>query len=74
MPKEIEHLEFFQEENIELIGSLKNKGTKYLLIFDEPRAEICNSKAFDDNDNAGRSRGLSTIYTKNNSFHPKILG
>ena len=36
--------------------------------------EIYNSKAFVDIANAGRHRGLSTIYTKHNLFHQSKLG
>ena len=48
--------------NFEYIDSLKNNGTKYLLIFDDSCEEICNSKALVDIATAGRHRGLSTIY------------
>ena len=56
MRKEIENLEFAQGVNFEFIDSLKNNGTKYLLIFDDSCAEICNSKAFVDIATAGRYR------------------
>ena len=72
--KEIENLEFVQGVNFEFIGSLKNNGTKYLLIFDDSCEEICNSKAFVDIATAGRHRGLSTIYIKHNLFHQSKLG
>ena len=68
MQKEIENLEFVQGVNFEFIDSLKNNGTKYLLIFDDSCEEICNSKAFVDIATAGRHRGLSTIYIKHNLF------
>ena len=74
MQKEIENLEFVQGVNFEFIDSLKNKGTKYLLIFDDSCEEICNSKAFVDIATAGRHRGLSTIYIKHNLFHQSKLG
>ena len=45
MQKEIENLEFVQGVNFEFIDSLKNNGTKYVLIFDDSCEEICNSKA-----------------------------
>ena len=64
MQKEIENLEFLQGENFEFIDSLKNNGTKYLLIFDDSCEEICNSKAFVDTATAGRHRGLRTINIK----------
>ena len=72
--KEIENLEFVQGVNFEFIDSLKNNGTKYLLIFDDSCEEICNSKAFVDIATAGRHRGLSTIYIKHNLFHQSKLG
>ena len=74
MQKEIENLEFVQGIKFEFIDSLKNNGTKYLLIFDNSCEEICNSKAFVDNASAGRHRGLSTIYIKHNRFHQSKLG
>ena len=63
-----------QGVNFEFIDSLKNNGTKYLLIFDDSCEEICNSKAFIDIATAGRHRGLSTIYIKHNLFHQSKLG
>ena len=68
------NLEFVQGVNFEFIGSLKNNGTKYLLIFDNSCEEICNSKAFVDNATAGRHRGLTTIYNKHNLFHQNKCG
>ena len=49
MQKENENLEFVQGVNFEVIDSLKNNGTKHLLIFDNSCQEIWNSKAFVDN-------------------------
>ena len=57
MQKEIENLEFVQGVNFQFIDSLKNNGTKYLLIFDNSCEDICNSKAFSDSATAGRHRG-----------------
>ena len=74
MQKAIESLEFAQGVNFEFIDSLKNNGTKYLLIFDDSCEEICISKAFVDIATAGRHRGLSTIYIKHNLFHQSKLG
>ena len=74
MQKEIEYLEFVRGVNFEFIDSLKNNGTKYLLIFDNSCEEICNSKAFVDIATAGKHRGLSTIYIKHNLFHQSKLG
>ena len=48
MQKENKNLEFVQGVNFEFIDSLKNNGTKYLLIFDDSCKEICNSKAIVD--------------------------
>ena len=74
MQKEIENFEFVQGVNFEFIDSLKNNGTKYLLIFDDSCEEFCNSKAFVDSTTAGRHRGLSTNYIKHNLFHQSKLG
>ena len=69
MQKEIKYLEFVQAVKFEFIDSLKNNGTKYLLIFADSCEEICNSKVFVDIATAGRHRCLSTIYIKHNLFH-----
>ena len=74
MEKEIENLEFVRRVNFEFIDSLKNNGTKYLVIFDDSCEEICNLKAFVDITTAGRHRGLSTIYIKHNLFQQSKLG
>ena len=74
MQKEIENLGFVQGGNFEFIDSLKNNGTKYLLIFDDSCEENCKSKAFVDIATTGRHRGLSTIYIKHNLFHQSKLG
>ena len=63
-----------QGVNFEFIDSLKNNGTKYLLLFDDSCEEICNSKVFVDIATAGRHRGLSTIYIKHNLLHQSKLG
>ena len=44
MQKEIDCIEFVKGVNFELIDSLKNNGTKYLLIFDDSCEEVCSSK------------------------------
>ena len=73
MQKENENLEFVQGVNFEFIDSLRNNGTKHLLIFDDSCEEICNSKTFVDIATAGRHRGLSTIFIKHNLFHQSKL-
>ena len=72
--KEIENFQFLQGVNFEFNDSIKNNGTKYLLIFDVSCGETCNSNAFVDIATAGRHRGLSTIYIKRNLFHQSKLG
>ena len=74
MQKVIENLEFVRGVNIEFTDSLKNNGTKSLLIFDNSCEEICNSKALVDIATSGRHRYLSTIYIKHNLFHQSKLG
>ena len=73
MQKEIQNLDFVLGESFEFIDSLKNNGTKYLLVFDDSSEEICNSKAFVDIATAERHRGLSTIYIEHNLFHQSKL-
>ena len=72
--KKIDNLQFVQGVHFEFINSLKNNGTKYLLIFDESCAKICNSKEFVDIATAGRHRGFSTINIKHHLFHQSKLG
>ena len=74
MQKEIENLEFVRRVNFEFIDSLKNNGTKYLLIFNDSCEEICKSKAFVDIATAGRHQVLDTINIKHNLFHQNQLG
>ena len=74
MQKEIKYLELVQGVNFKIFDSLKNNGTKYLLIFDDSCEEIFNSKAFVDLATAGRHQVLSTIYIKHNLFHQSKLG
>ena len=69
MQKEFENLDFFQRETFELVDSLKNNGTKYLLIFDNSCGEVCLSKAFVEIAASGRYRGLHTFCIKQNLFH-----
>ena len=69
MRKEIENLDFVQGVNFEFIDSLKNNGTKYLLIFVDSCEEICNSKAFVDIATAGvsaQSTLNTTLFTRAN--------
>ena len=73
MQKEIDNVEFVQGVHFEFINSLKNNGTKYLLILDDSCAEICYSKEFVDIATADRHRGFSTIYIKHNLFHQSKL-
>ena len=74
MQKEIENLEFVQGVNFEFLDSLKNNGTKFLLLFDSSCEEVCNSKVFVDIATAGRHRSLSTTYIKRNLFQQSKLG
>ena len=74
MQKEIENLGFVRGVKVEFIDSLKNNGTKYLLIFDDSCEKICNSKGFVDIATAGRHRGLSSNSIKHNFFHQRKLG
>ena len=68
------NLKFIQGVDLELIENLPNKGTKYLLIFDDSCEEISNSKQFVKIATAGRHRGLNTKYIKHNLFHQSKLG
>ena len=73
LPKLV-NVEFIAGVNYELIDSLPNDGTKYLLIFDDSCDEICSSKQFQKIATAGRHRNLSVIYIKHNLFHQGSLG
>ena len=72
--KEYEELEFFQGVIFKFLDSLKNNGTKYLLIFEGSCEEICSSKAFVDIATAGRQSGMTTIYVEYNLFHQSKFG
>ena len=74
MQKENDCIKFVKGVNFELIDSLKNNGTKYLLLFDDSCEEVCSSEEFVKIATVGRHRGLSTIYIKNNLFHKSTLG
>ena len=71
--KETEKIEFLRGVNFEFIDSLKNNGTKNLLLFDDSCEEIWNSKAFVQLATAGRHRGLNKIYNKHNLFQQSRL-
>ena len=74
MQKEIDILEFVQVVNFEFINSLKINGSKYLLIFDDSCADICNSRELVDIATADRQGGFSTIHIKHKLFHQSKLG
>ena len=71
---ENKNLAFVQGVSFELIDSLKNNGTKYLLIFDDSCENIFNSKAFVDIATAGGHWGLITVWIKHNLFRQSKLG
>ena len=74
MRKQIDTIEFVQGVHFEFISSLKNNGTKYLLIFDDSCAKIVNSKELVDVDTADRRHGFSIMYIKHNLFLQSKLG
>ena len=67
MQKQIDNLEFVQGVHFEFINSLKNNCTKYLLIFDDSCADICNSKEFVDIATAD-----FVVYTLNTTYSTKV--
>ena len=69
MKKEIQDIHFVEGVNFELVQSLKNDGTKYLLIFDDSCSEVCSSDFFEKIATGGRHLGFSAIYIKHNLFH-----
>ena len=74
MQKEIGNLEFAQSVNFEFIDSLKNNGTKYLVIFGNSSEKHFNSETIVYNATAGKHRVLSTINYEHNLFHQSKLG
>ena len=68
------NLEFFLGKYLDLIETLHNNETKYLLIFDDFSEEISNSKLFKKIATAGRPRSLNTIYIKQKLFHQINFG
>ena len=69
MLKVIENLKVVQGVNFDIIDSLENSGTKYLLNFDDSGEEIPNSKISVDIATAGLHRGLSTNKNEHFLFH-----
>ena len=74
MQKKFDNLEFVRGVNFEFIDSLKNNGTKYLLIFDDSCEKICNSKDFVDIATARRHLALTIIYIKHKLFQKSNIG
>ena len=74
MQKEVEILDFVRGVNFKFFDSIKNNGTKYLLLFDGSCEEICNSTAFVGIATAGKHQGPSTIYIKHKLFHQSKIG
>ena len=74
MQKVFDCIEFVKGVIFELIDSLKNNGTKYVLIFDDSSEEGCSSKESVKTATAGRHRGLSTLYIQHDLFHKSTLG
>ena len=73
MQAEIENLDFVPGRDFDFIDSIKNMGTKYLLVFDVSCEEICSSEAFVVIATAVRHRALSTIYIEHKLFHESKL-
>ena len=63
-----------QGENIVFIESLRNNGSKYLVIFDDSCIEFFKSKALVEIATVGRHRGLSRIFIEHSLFHQGKLG
>ena len=77
MSKKIKNIGFVQAVDFELIQTLPNNGTKYLLIFGDSCEEISSSKVFVkfvEIATACRHKGLRTVYIKHNLFHQSQLG
>ena len=74
MQKDISNIEFIQGVDFEMINSLPNNGTNYLLIFDDSLEELSKSKEFNKLATAGRHTGLNAIYIKHNLFHKSSTG
>ena len=75
LSKKIDNLEFVQGLIFEFLeDSLENNGTKYLIVFDNSCAQICNSKGFVDIATAGSHRAVSTFNIRHKLFHQSKLG
>lgn len=68
------NIEYINGVDFDMIKSLPNNHTRYLLIFDDSCEEICRSKEFQTIATAGRHKKLSVIYIKHNLFHKSPLG
>ena len=71
--KKLDDPKFVQGVNFKILDSLKNNGTRYLLIFDKSSERVCISLASADFATASRHRGLRTIDIKTNLFHQSKL-
>ena len=69
MQKQTDNPEFVQGVDFEFRDLLKNNGTIDLLILEKSCQRIQNSKSFGDYATAGRRRGLSIFYKKQNLSH-----
>ena len=70
---QIKYRIFIQEVSFDLIENLPNKGTNYLLLFDDSCVEVLNSKQFVKIATALRHMVLNTKYIKHNWFHQSKL-
>ena len=68
------NLKCIQGVDFDLIENVPNNGTKYVLSFDDSCEVNSNSKQFVKTANAGRHKGLNTIYIKQNLFQQSKKG
>ena len=74
MQEEVEISEFVQSVDFVTSDTIRNNGTKDLLISDVSCAKVCNLKAFNDFATVGRHLGLSNVYIKLNLFQRRKQG
>ena len=74
MIRKIPNLEFVLCLDFEIINSLPNDGTNYLIIFDDSCDEITKTKEFEKIATAGRHKKVNCIYVKHNLFHKSPIG
>ena len=74
MIRKIPNLELVPCLDFEIINSLPNDGTNYLIIFDDSCDEIAKTKEFEKIATARKHKKINCIYVKHKIFHKSPIG